>query len=157
MLLARVPHPHLLPVVGKLFATIETHHIRTSLGSDRWPGLSPLGDRETHALMPTSKQCIENRHLLLHFCHFCETQKPCLWFNRLHAATALACEARPTVRLLLSSAVKPQFVSWVARFLPRKNCCSLDSPTRTQVAISFFLRMFKKSKEKRPQRADTAH
>src|SRR5215472_12952674 len=101
VLLARVPHPHLLPVIGKLFAAIETHHICTGLGSDRWPGLSPLGDREARALMPTSKQCIENRHLLLHFfCHFCETQKPCLWFNRLHAATALAYEARRTVRPL---------------------------------------------------------
>ena len=55
LLFSRVTNPHLLPVVRKLLAAIETDNVRAGLGTGSRPLPSPAGDGEAHAFMPTSK------------------------------------------------------------------------------------------------------
>ena len=59
-------HFHLLPVVGKLFTTIQAHDVG---GSGHWPISTRLtgfrGYRKGAVLVGTAKQCIDkSRHLI---------------------------------------------------------------------------------------------
>jgi hypothetical protein len=57
---------HGLPVIGKLFAAIQTDNISARLRSRLGLALSPsAGDGEAHAFMPASEQSIKDCHLLL--------------------------------------------------------------------------------------------
>jgi hypothetical protein len=58
--------PHGLPVIGKLFAAIQTDNVSARLRSRLGLALSPsAGDGEAHAFMPASEQSIKDCHLLL--------------------------------------------------------------------------------------------
>lgn len=59
---------HLVPVIGKLAATIQTHDIRAGEGRGGGAIRSTLAaDRETQALVPAAKQHVQQiaRHFLL--------------------------------------------------------------------------------------------
>jgi hypothetical protein len=57
---------HLLPVVSEFPAAIQAHHISSGLGRGALPSLSALAaQRETRVLVPATKQCVKNLHLLL--------------------------------------------------------------------------------------------
>ena len=66
-LFAWMQNPQLLPIVSKLFSAIEAHNTNNSVAGSRWQAVvSSNTDWETHSCVATSKQSIENRHLLLH-------------------------------------------------------------------------------------------
>src|SRR5215813_13918741 len=85
---------------------------------------------------------------------FCETRVSFPWFNRLHGTTVLACRASahstPVTYLV---PLNPDSFHGLP-ILPGKDCCSQVSPDRTQVAVGFCLRMFKKSKEPKGRVSD---
>jgi len=65
-LLSGGKNAHLLPVVSKLLAAIETYNVRASLESSRRSSLTCLaGHGEANSLMGTAEQYIEYFHLLL--------------------------------------------------------------------------------------------
>jgi hypothetical protein len=111
-LLAGGKNAHLLPVISKLSAAIETYNVRARLESSRRSSLTRLaGNGEANALVRTAKQYIEYFHLLLLKCpllsghfspsltvvvvinpvsfHWFSMDRKCFYFCRFRGGTAL--------------------------------------------------------------------
>ena len=59
-------HAHVVPVIRKLFAAIETNDIGTGLSGSIGPPLClPAGKRKTYALMPAAEQSVKKLHVFL--------------------------------------------------------------------------------------------